>query len=1334
MPPSNPDRIPEAGSSSTEATDGKHLVQDVVILDMPQLNKFSIISPSEPATTRPISTPTSSDRPALSSSDSGGDSSDDELSDQERENGDTFDSSHSPSIPRMRPVLQGSSTQPHPRFSRAFSLPLPSQLGHLKHPHRSSLSSLYKPAYSEPVSPQQGPFKELSLELADSVQAVIQTMLQISPAQVLDSAKEQFSACALSVPTPSMSAMFTAMKNLNYIAANMAAFAEEERHPGKASILSSNKNDNFDIGELLQSTGDALSASAAQVGVDLVLFHGDVALRHVWVKGDESGMRYLLSLLITQILTSCQRGDTIELGLFVNRKPSTRRQSSTSSVSSEPFEEDPVRSTALHLEGEGPFQCVIEISHRFSSASTSEGIPRPQPSLSSLNLRRLLTIVGATVSEYKPKYDGSLEVGRSCRLSFALDGGISPHQTPATVTEDDNGSANEPTLDQLSTFVDSLRGKKVHLYASSKGSFAHHLTSYLTAWGMDVSHISAEGGVEGTTEPPSSPTTSPNIESYTPSGIPPKMEPPRQPKSQPASFIFIDDDVDVLKERVQAIKEGQAYPLNLNSRKRPTLAPHHRPRSSPQVARIAGGASSTPVVILHFTSLANFKVTKDAVQSVLNSYRGTLLPLPEIMVIPKPAGPRRFLTLLHTAVTKPVVDPFFSPIATTPSSPYMVGGGSFFSPNQAHNGSPRTPSVHRPSGSRSNSDRSSRSVNTVLENHVNLPPSPLSMQDSSEYFSQTVAKFGETPVKLGDTARSGVILQSPDGQPTGIFFSPRAEKTNMFAGYGMERDRGHLSIVGPRRSISSTEGPPVTFSSLHQVSSAEPTRRPSGGVEVNVQIPSRQNSRSSISPNTDTPEAPQIEHQTPRKASNDLNPRKGMSPASPSDSTQAEPGLSPFRNPRRSKLDAKGLSPVVTGKKGKSPAEGNIVPPISVLIVDDNPINRTILSTFMKRNKIKYDVASNGKEAVEKWKTGEFHLILMDIQMPVMDGIDATRAIRNIERVNSGYIQPSPSVEYEDRLSSRSDDSDSRTSAASPYRSSVIIVALTASSLQSDRIAALAAGCNDFLTKPVSLQWLNNKLIEWGSIKALSMYADMTPEALQTQTDQARNIAERLHAPKGRKTPPSPPAPKSPAVQPAAHTASPPSAPAHSPSPRSGTSSAMWSPGQPSAAISFRTHLGFKSPSQSESPEQPSSQNPSEESLSTPVPSVAVEVSSPVQSPFSEDLTGFISNRQRFDPNASTSTLKQGDIFRLKNREGASSENVRESGSTSSVSRSPSPTTPATPGSPILPASMKDDEMNKLADAEEATDMMLDINVPGGCMEIYSQGGNVRDDPVVVPP
>jgi CheY-like chemotaxis protein len=43
----------------------------------------------------------------------------------------------------------------------------------------------------------------------------------------------------------------------------------------------------------------------------------------------------------------------------------------------------------------------------------------------------------------------------------------------------------------------------------------------------------------------------------------------------------------------------------------------------------------------------------------------------------------------------------------------------------------------------------------------------------------------------------------------------------------------------------------------------------------------------------------------------------------------------------------------------------------------DNPINQTILSTFMRRKKIKYDLASNGQEAVQKWRSGEFHLILV---------------------------------------------------------------------------------------------------------------------------------------------------------------------------------------------------------------------------------------------------------------------------------------------------------------------------------------------------------------------
>ena len=146
----------------------------------------------------------------------------------------------------------------------------------------------------------------------------------------------------------------------------------------------------------------------------------------------------------------------------------------------------------------------------------------------------------------------------------------------------------------------------------------------------------------------------------------------------------------------------------------------------------------------------------------------------------------------------------------------------------------------------------------------------------------------------------------------------------------------------------------------------------------------------------------------------------------------------------------------------------------------------------------------------------------MDIQMPVMDGISATKEIRRLEKLNAsqGYHPGTPQTEGQRTPSDIS--TDSRTS-SSPFRSSVIIVALTASSLQSDRVAALGAGCNDFLTKPVSLEWLNSKIIEWGSIKALQMFADCRPDFVKSvsagQAVQAQNIARRLHMPEGRVSP-----------------------------------------------------------------------------------------------------------------------------------------------------------------------------------------------------------------------
>ncbi|KAJ3153503.1 ssk1 response regulator receiver [Geranomyces variabilis] len=155
---------------------------------------------------------------------------------------------------------------------------------------------------------------------------------------------------------------------------------------------------------------------------------------------------------------------------------------------------------------------------------------------------------------------------------------------------------------------------------------------------------------------------------------------------------------------------------------------------------------------------------------------------------------------------------------------------------------------------------------------------------------------------------------------------------------------------------------------------------------------------------------------------------------------------------------------------------------IKVLIAEDNPINQTILSTFLRKRGISAAVAANGQEAVLKFQQNVFHIILMDIIMPVMDGIQATRQIRGIERERG--------------------EADREGKLASP---DVVIVALTASSLPADRDAALAAGCNDYLIKPASLVWLERKILEWGAMQALIdydtllSYAPTMPASLPSQ-------------------------------------------------------------------------------------------------------------------------------------------------------------------------------------------------------------------------------------------
>ena len=316
----------------SHSVDGESTGQDAVVVELPPSDKFSFAWPS--GLVPPVPPPIVNDRPtSLSSSDAESGPSESESNIEDRapsaggprtgslrkprhEDADEYDFTPTNRLYTEQNPMDQAVPPSLPRLSRAFSVPLPSQIGYLKNPRRAlSHSGTGPPTPILEDSPEVAQLHELSLELADHVQMVIQTLLQLSPPQVFDPAKEQFSACSLPIPTPSITAMFTSMKNLNYLSANMAAFSAPSSSSARADATPTSSQNgepsscvhsptvlsreytthDFDIGETLQSVGDTLSGLAADVGVDLVLFHGDLGMKHVAVKGDESGISYTLS-------------------------------------------------------------------------------------------------------------------------------------------------------------------------------------------------------------------------------------------------------------------------------------------------------------------------------------------------------------------------------------------------------------------------------------------------------------------------------------------------------------------------------------------------------------------------------------------------------------------------------------------------------------------------------------------------------------------------------------------------------------------------------------------------------------------------------------------------------------------------------------------------------------------------------------------------------------------------------------------------------------------------------------------------------------------------------
>ena len=169
---------------------------------------------------------------------------------------------------------------------------------------------------------------------------------------------------------------------------------------------------------------------------------------------------------------------------------------------------------------------------------------------------------------------------------------------------------------------------------------------------------------------------------------------------------------------------------------------------------------------------------------------------------------------------------------------------------------------------------------------------------------------------------------------------------------------------------------------------------------------------------------------------------------------------------------ARRMAPPPVGAETEPPLS-----PLHILLVEDSPDNRTITLAYLQDTPYRIDIAENGAVACERIMAGRYDLVLMDRQMPVMDGLAATRSIREWERSNHSPATP--------------------------------IIALTAAALKGDREKCLAAGCTAYLTKPIKQDVLLSAIREYSLEPARSATAQGgRGDAIQVRTNP--KSAERI--------------------------------------------------------------------------------------------------------------------------------------------------------------------------------------------------------------------------------
>jgi CheY-like chemotaxis protein len=132
-----------------------------------------------------------------------------------------------------------------------------------------------------------------------------------------------------------------------------------------------------------------------------------------------------------------------------------------------------------------------------------------------------------------------------------------------------------------------------------------------------------------------------------------------------------------------------------------------------------------------------------------------------------------------------------------------------------------------------------------------------------------------------------------------------------------------------------------------------------------------------------------------------------------------------------------------------SPASSSTQPepqselPIRILLAEDNPVNQKVAIRMLQKRGYSVEIAATGRHALEAFQTHPFDILLMDVQMPEMDGLEATKAIREIEAATGKHIP---------------------------------IIALTAHAMSGDRDRCLAAGMDGYASKPLRIEDLEREI------------------------------------------------------------------------------------------------------------------------------------------------------------------------------------------------------------------------------------------------------------------